>query len=455
MKGMLVLQRIIGIVLIVLGIAGIGLAVASATVWKETDTVVASTSASTVDGTTMVVTDPGVLELVDDAVTISATRADGGPVSLVVGRDVDVLGWVGEDPYTRVTGLSDWETLATEAGSAADATDDATAEPTDGATEEASADPSESPEATEESEPAESPETDEATDEATDAADTEAADADEPLVGPDPAGSDMWYAESSEDGSTSMRWTARDGRWSLLAAGTGDDASAPVVELTWPRTVTTPWLWPGVIAGALLLLIGAALLVSSSVRSARKRRTAREQEEAAAAVPVAAATGGGPAPTERDSAGPTATTVVLTRRELRERAAAEEAARAAEAASGRRRGPIRGWLTGQIPVVAPADDAQSGDKEPDGSGAGGGTADTPAGAGDGAAGTSASAAGGGSPARTSAASGAAWRKAWASPASGDTAPDGTDESGPADADRDTSEGPDAENGADDEGKEQR
>ena len=212
------LQRILGGVLVLVGLAAAALGVASATVWRDTDTVVA-TAKPTGDGT-FVVTDPGVLGLVGGDVTVSASVPEGQKVSLVVGRDVDVAGWVGNDPYSRVTGLSDWENLSVAAGEPADA---------DAETNEA------------------------------------------PKSGPDPAGSDMWVAEASDENSVTLRWSDRPGRWTLLAAGVGEGAQAPTLELSWPRAVTTPYLWPGVGVGAVLVLGGALLLVLGG-RRARARR---------------------------------------------------------------------------------------------------------------------------------------------------------------------------------------
>jgi hypothetical protein len=223
-KGTLVLQRILGVVLVLLGLGGIALGVASATVWKDPDTAVA-TARPAGEGT-LVVTDPGVLELVDDDVTITATAPGDQKVTLAIGREVDVLGWVGADPYTRVTGLSDWETLSTRA---------VEAQPAEG--EEAPADPT----------PA-----------------------------PDPAGSDMWVQQASDTGGASLRWSDRPGRWVLLAAGVGEGAQAPTLELTWPRTVETPYLWPGVGAGAFLLLAGVVLLLTAR----RRKGTADRVEDA-------------------------------------------------------------------------------------------------------------------------------------------------------------------------------
>ncbi|MCZ2262115.1 hypothetical protein, partial [Isoptericola sp. QY 916] len=218
------LQRILGGVLVLVGLAAAALGVASATVWRDTDTVVA-TAKPTGDGT-FVVTDPGVLGLVGGDVTVSASVPEGQKVTLAVGRDVDVAGWVGNDPYSRVTGLSDWENLSVAAGEPADP---------DAETEEA------------------------------------------PKSGSDPAGSDMWVAEASDENSVTLRWSDRPGRWTLLAAGVGEGAQAPTLELSWPRAVTTPYLWPGVGVGVVLVLGGVLLLVLGGRRARAHRADLAEQ----------------------------------------------------------------------------------------------------------------------------------------------------------------------------------
>lgn len=218
------LQRILGGVLVLLGLVSVALGVASATVWRDSDTVVA-TARPAGDGT-MVVTDPGVLGLVSDDVTVTASVPEGQKVTLVVGRDVDVDGWVGQEPSSRVTGLSDWETLAVEQGA-----------------------PEPEGEGDEPAEPVEP-------------------------SGADPAGSDMWVAEASDEGGVTLRWSDRPGRWTLLAAGVGDEAQAPSLTFTWPRAVTTPYLWPAVGAGAALVLVGLVLLVLGFRRPRRRRRDA-------------------------------------------------------------------------------------------------------------------------------------------------------------------------------------
>ncbi|MFF1529675.1 hypothetical protein [Cellulomonas sp. NPDC058312] len=337
------LQRLIAALLGLLGVASVGLGVASATAWRADDPLIA-TAAPGGDVRTLV-TDPGVLELAGDPVTVTV-RAEGSPVVLAIGRDTDVTGWVGSDPYTRVTGLSDWHTLATTAGEPA--TD---APSTDPSADAAAATPVPEPSAS------------------APAADGSAATA------ADPTGSDMWVVETSGDGSASLEWPAQDGRWSLIAVSLGD--TAPTLDLSWPQTVTTPWLWPGVALGVLLLAVAAILLV----RIVRHRHDGDEAEWhsvatgtfatvtappgslAAAARPGAPGTAdGGHAATAPSSTGAaggegagtgasgavplgtvTPTTGPLTRRQIREAEAAAAAQR-----KGRRPG------TGAIPVVTGA-----------------------------------------------------------------------------------------------------
>ncbi|WP_454729680.1 hypothetical protein [Cellulosimicrobium protaetiae] len=344
------LQRIIAALLLVGGLVAVGLGVASATVWRDSDTVVATT-AYTGDGT-MLVTEPGVLDLVAEDVTIRATAPGEQQVTLAIGREVDVTGWVGEDAHGVVTGLSDWDALATRAAEPA-----AAEEPAEGETPAEGESPAEGETPAEEA-PAEgeTPADGEAAEGET-PADGEAAEGETPaeaaVVGVDPAGSDMWFEESTGAGSASLRWSDQPGRWQLLVAGVGEGAVAPTLELSWPRQVETPFLWPGVIGGAVLILLGLGI-GAASLRP--KRRGPSGRGTATSATPAVGPAASPQTPTgERDPGedggeAPTDTAQVrmLTRRELRER---EEADRLAQQ-QARAQKPRRAWLTGQIPIVA-------------------------------------------------------------------------------------------------------
>ena len=94
-----------------LAITCIVLGVLNATIWKPSTQVSAS---ATVTGLQYVVTDPNVLQLVDDRVTISAKSRDkSANVCIAIGSARDVAGWIAGSKYMRVTGLSDWSTLST------------------------------------------------------------------------------------------------------------------------------------------------------------------------------------------------------------------------------------------------------------------------------------------------------------------------------------------------------
>ena len=263
------LERVITAGVGVVGLAVIGLGVASATVWRADDVLVATASASSA----VVVTEPGVLELGGDPVTVRATTSGGKPVVLAVGRDTDVAAWVGTDEHQTVTGLAGWHDLALSspatsgggAGPEASAPPAASSSPSSGASGEAAGD--------------------------------------EQAV-PDPTDSDLWVAQSAGDGSAELEWPAQAGRWTLLAVA--PEGGTPTLSMAWPRTVTTPWLWPCVVVGALLVL-ASAWWTARSLR--RERRAVRWESVSTGALPQVPAATGAP----------------MTRRQLRE---AEAAARA-------------------------------------------------------------------------------------------------------------------------------
>lgn len=188
------LRRTISIVLAVLGVVVIALAILSATAWRPSDQVRALLPAPE---TPFVVTAPGVLELVADEVTVRGSVEGDATLTLAIGRDTDVAGWLGMAPRVEVTGLESWTELA-----AGDATGDG--------------------------------------------------------EGADPAGSDMWVAEATGTGEVTLEWTHEPGRWQLLAATDGS-GPAPAIELTWARDVRTPYLVPGLVVGGLLLVGGLVL----------------------------------------------------------------------------------------------------------------------------------------------------------------------------------------------------
>lgn len=242
------LQRVLATLLCLLGAAAIGLGVASATVWRSPESLVATATAA--DGA-LLVTEPGVLDMAADEVMVRAT-AESGDVVLALGRTSDVDAWVGTTPHTRVTGLADRETLSTRDVTAAEGaeTDTADGAATDApATQEPAADDA----------PAEEPAAEEPA-------------AEEPAAEPvSPAGSDLWLEEEAGEGEATLRWESQEGRYSVLAAATGEGAGPVTLTLTWPQVVTTPWLLPALVAGTVLLLAGLLWWAAIVVRARRAR----------------------------------------------------------------------------------------------------------------------------------------------------------------------------------------
>lgn len=222
-------RRIIAIVLIVLGLSTVGAAIASATAWKPPTTVtVPLPSEPTVN---YVITDPGVLNIVNPTVQVKAIAEDeDSPVFLAMGRTDEVQAWVESSDYGRVTGLDSWEELSYT-------TEDAVPGEDDGGD------------------------------------DADEGDEEEPLA--DPATSDMWVEEVNGIGEATYTWEETPGRWSMIVATDGS-SPAPTLEFTWEREVPTPALIPGIILGAVVTVLGVILLLAGL----KKRKEAPALDDA-------------------------------------------------------------------------------------------------------------------------------------------------------------------------------
>lgn len=291
----LVKPRVLSIVLIVLGLLAVILAVASATIWRPSQTAVATLKPAAT--TAYVVTGDGVLNMVDSTVTITAKAKDANStVTLALARSEDAQAWLANDPYTEVTGLSSWEALSgrtiTErcnVKAAPTATATSTAKATSTATASAKATATSSAKAT-------------PTPDAKGCIKAVASNA-------SLNDSDMWVTSKTGKGSVSITYDPSSSNYVVLAATDGKQA-APTFSLSWKRTVGTPWLIPGLIVGGLLVAGGVFIFMldiqmrHQELANAQRRR--RRQEEAAARL-------------NKDPNRP------LTRLELREKAQAEAA----------------------------------------------------------------------------------------------------------------------------------
>jgi len=186
------------------GLVLIGLAVASATVWKPPETVTASHSAGS--GASLLWTDPGVLEAWNDQVSIDVTTKTAPGVVVAIGRSNDVAKWVADSPFERITGLGSRDTFTVTNG---------------GSTEQIVA----------------------------------------------AQDSDLWVASREVTSSQTISWSHKPGRWSLLIApmegadGEFGTMAGTTVSLTWTRAVETPYLSRGITLGIVLIAISSVVLI--------------------------------------------------------------------------------------------------------------------------------------------------------------------------------------------------
>ncbi len=170
------IRRILGTLLVLLGLVAAALGVASATIWRPSDTVTATMPAPE---SPVVLVEPGVLGLVADTVTLRATAPEEDlPIVLAFAPTSDVEAWVDGAAVTRVTGLEDWNDLAVSTTEG-----DSTV--------------------------------------------------------PDPSEADIWRNTLPGTGELVVEITPDPGQVTLLAATDGT-AAAPELSLSWPRELSTP-----------------------------------------------------------------------------------------------------------------------------------------------------------------------------------------------------------------------
>lgn len=106
-----IMRGVVTPVLGLIAVACIVLGVLNATIWRPSTEITARTEVS---GTRYIITDPGVLGLVDDHVSMTVEEPDDeATVCVATGSAKDVSGWLSGASYVRVTGMSEWTTLST------------------------------------------------------------------------------------------------------------------------------------------------------------------------------------------------------------------------------------------------------------------------------------------------------------------------------------------------------
>ncbi|RSX55278.1 hypothetical protein [Bifidobacterium samirii] len=241
-----IMRGLVTPILGMLAVASIVLGALNATIWKPSSVIDATAH---IGGTRYIVTDPGVLPLVDAkaTLTVKSDAADQVCVALAAGKDIN--GWIGDDGYTRVTGLESWTALSTQkqAGKSGDAADSADGGADGGDTGDTAA---------------------------TDTAATGVAFKD----------SDMWDDVTCDAGSVTMTTDiaadATDAPMAIIDLGAEGDAD---VTLHWVRQTLPDFAMPFYFAGG-LLAVTAVLTASVFAMPPHKRR--KKIKAVAAAVGI-------------------------------------------------------------------------------------------------------------------------------------------------------------------------
>lgn len=228
-----------------LAVTAIVLGVMNATMWKPSAEITASAS---VTGTQYIVTDAGVLNLLDQNTTLTAeSKSSSDQVCVALGPAKDVTGWIGQDSYQRVTGMSSWSELSVEragsgnsGGSSSSSDDSSDSSGTSGSAAGSTA--------------------------GTAAGST----AKDEVAFKD---SEMWTSIKCGKGSATLNITKATGA-TVAIVDLGDEASAATVKLHWVRSQVPDFAMPFYLSGGLLAVI-AVLCASVFAMPPHKRRNKR------------------------------------------------------------------------------------------------------------------------------------------------------------------------------------
>lgn len=94
-----------------LAVACVVLGILNSTIWRPSSSINARTR---VVNSRYIVTDLAVLNLVDEDVKIEVNASSNVQLCVALGARKDVNGWLAGQTYTRITGLSSWDTLSTQ-----------------------------------------------------------------------------------------------------------------------------------------------------------------------------------------------------------------------------------------------------------------------------------------------------------------------------------------------------
>ena len=215
----LILRAVVVPLCVLLAVACGVLGYLNATMWEPSREITARTNVNA--ATQYVVTDPGVLALVDSNVSIDVKATDSAADSkqqmcVAIGTSRDVAGWLAGQTYTRITGMSSWNALQTQRNAAAG---------------------------------------------------TPVDDSDSVAF----KESDMWRSVTCGDGHVNIKASdVQTGEVAVIDRGSGDTLAATTISLHWVRTVLPDYATPLYFVAGLLAVF--ALLAGTVFAMADHRR---------------------------------------------------------------------------------------------------------------------------------------------------------------------------------------
>ena len=249
------MRFVIAIAAFLVALVMIGIGIAQRTIWAPAASTTAT--ANVRSGAPYIVISGSTLNANEGQQTL---KVDGATAPFVAyGRTADVMAWVGDEPYSRVSydaaTASLKSTLVAHGDGKADSKGkaDATATPTPTASA-ATAAPSASPSAS---------------------APAQASDHTASLdpSAPNPNGSDLWLDQFTGAKAKTTTMNVPDGV-SVIIATDGAHAAPQTVSLTWPRDTRTPWAGPLILLGGLLAIAGIVFYILA-LRHLRRGRGPR------------------------------------------------------------------------------------------------------------------------------------------------------------------------------------
>ncbi|MCL2515996.1 MAG: hypothetical protein FWD85_08310 [Microbacteriaceae bacterium] len=255
------MRFVIAIAAFVLAAVTIGVGVAQRTIWAPAADVTASAQVSS--DAPYIVLSGSTLNAIDGQQTLDVSGSADPFVAY--GRTADVMAWVGDEPYTRLT--YDAATKSLKAGlhqggaSSGDGASTPTSTATPGATATATPGATSTPAATQAA----------AQTSGTTATANEVASISP--TAPNPAGSDLWLEQFTGKKAETTTMNVPDGV-SVIIASDGAHAAPSDISLTWPMDTRTPWAGPLIVLGSLLAVAGIVFYILA-IRHMRRGRGPR------------------------------------------------------------------------------------------------------------------------------------------------------------------------------------